>query len=210
MSTGGGRSKLGQQDTSVLEVLVFSMIKFCEASANDAAGFTLLGLLREKQGVFGEAVAAFGKAVAAFGKAVDICRKQGRRGGKEELGQCLANYARALCSAGLYGESIEVYTELREVTDVGSSRVLTRVGVVDKLLNTDKVDASTTVTKVVRNSAASLLGSSALDVSWSNLLAADSSVIRGLVRLALGNQEVATGTFQNAFTCIADSELGEA
>ncbi|KAI9327453.1 hypothetical protein BDR26DRAFT_952822 [Obelidium mucronatum] len=79
-------------------------------SANDAAGFTLLGLLREKQGVFGE-------AVAAFGKAVEICRKNGGRGGKEELEQCLANYSRALCSAGLYGESIEVYKELRRVSE---------------------------------------------------------------------------------------------
>ncbi|KAI9347267.1 hypothetical protein BDR26DRAFT_71059 [Obelidium mucronatum] len=150
-----------EQDSSVLAVPVFSMIKFCEASANDAAGFTLLGLLREKQGVFGE-------AVAAFGKAVEICRKQGRRGGKEELEQCLANYARALCSAGMYGESIEVYKEFRQVTEVGGGggdTVLTRVGFGLALFFEERYEESLTLFQEALNI---LSGMEAPDVSLQN------------------------------------------
>ncbi|KAI9347266.1 hypothetical protein BDR26DRAFT_71057 [Obelidium mucronatum] len=69
---------------------------------------------------------------------------------------------------------------------------------VDKLSDQDKVDASTTVTEAVCTNAANLLGSTALDISWSNLLAADSSIIRGLAQFAQGNKEAAMGIFQNA------------
>ncbi|KAJ3028113.1 UNVERIFIED_CONTAM: Tetratricopeptide repeat protein 37 [Siphonaria sp. JEL0065] len=108
-----------EQDASVLAAPVFSMIKFCEVCVNDVAGFTLLGLLREKQGGFEE-------AVKAFGKALEICRAlpAGMKAG-ESLSECLVNYARALCSAGLYSDAVQVYDEFFQNTD---GDVLARVG----------------------------------------------------------------------------------
>ncbi|ORY41579.1 TPR-like protein [Rhizoclosmatium globosum] len=105
----------GNLDQSVLTAPVFSMLKFCEICVNDASGFTLLGLLREQQGVWEE-------AVKVFGRAVEILRES-----NTGLGEALKNYARSLCSAGLYGDSIAVYDEVFAAEDA-SDDVLARVG----------------------------------------------------------------------------------
>ncbi|KAJ3242289.1 Superkiller protein 3 [Chytriomyces hyalinus] len=96
------------EESDALASPVFSMLKFCEIWGNDAKGFNLLGLLRERQGLYDE-------AASAFKKAVDL----------DNSDDYLANYARCLCSAGAYNDAIDAYNLLFSQNE---GDVLSRVG----------------------------------------------------------------------------------
>ncbi|KAI8614622.1 hypothetical protein BC830DRAFT_1169243 [Chytriomyces sp. MP71] len=91
-----------EQDPSTLATPIFSMLKFCEIRPQDVAGFNLLGLLREKQGMHEEAARILKLALDACDTGI----------GAAILENVLINYARSCCSAGLYADAIETYTRL--------------------------------------------------------------------------------------------------
>ncbi|KAJ3242718.1 Superkiller protein 3 [Chytriomyces hyalinus] len=96
------------EESDALASPVFSMLKFCEIWDNDAKGWNLLGLLRERQGMYDE-------AANAFKKAVDL----------DDSADYLVNYARCLCSAGAYNDAIDTYNLLFSQSE---GDVLSRVG----------------------------------------------------------------------------------
>ncbi|KAJ3404912.1 Superkiller protein 3 [Chytriomyces hyalinus] len=96
------------EESDALASPVFSMLKFCEIWDNDAKGWNLLGLLRERQGMYDEAASAFKKAVEL-----------------DDSADYLVNYARCLCSAGAYNDAIDTYNLLFSQSE---GDVLSRVG----------------------------------------------------------------------------------